>query len=318
MWIIHFILLLAASVTHTSTDPLYWEHGASATHTLIEASGSVPALDAVFTKDCLLVRSRKTERKAQLRQANFLVDLSEVARQQMNIRTGLRVLRETQPHIQSKFVTCPTCHFEYQQLRPVGYFDCQTLCHVERSQMIDNLDKLTEVLNLQSNEREVSFSKAWIRVQQDSEADGKYLVNYKLGVNHGVDYVPLFPINTLNYQPNVCYDHLDGKATTVSNCSELGADLKYWSNRLGQSKEQYWGKTHLQLLVRAVMASKFFQLQRAKLVNQTSTMADFQMQRLRFEIVLPRSRIAQQLSTEKATCICHRPVSQMDLSLIHI
>ena len=41
----------------------------------------------------------------------------------------------------------------------------------------------------------------------------------------------------------------------------------------------------------------------------------FQRKHLRFEIVLPRSRIAQEQESEKASCLCHRPVSQLRLGL---
>ena len=99
-------------------SPLGWHYGTYGLHTLIPASRTKPALDAVLAKECLLLRKRKSEQKAQMVQANFLVDLSEIARQEDNIRAGIRVLRQAQPKIDTGFSTCPTCHFEYLHHNP--------------------------------------------------------------------------------------------------------------------------------------------------------------------------------------------------------
>ena len=314
-----FILIIHLVITPAQQDPpvspLSWQYGSSEMHHLIQASSTKPALDAVLADECLLLRKRTSEQKAQLVQANFLVDLSEVARQEDNIRTGIRVLREAQPELKTAFSTCPTCHFEYLQHKNVTYFECDTLCKVERSGMVDNLEKIEEAFHLKEHGSNLDLGKIWIRTDQESKNKGKFLVDYKVQVADGAHLVPIFPINTVNHLPTVCYDHADGRPTRISECKDLGAEIKYWNNRRGTGKDTFYERTHLKLLIRLVLSKDYLFYKDKGLINDTVSMAMFQRKNLRFEIVLPRSRIAQEQESEKASCLCHRPVSQLRLGL---
>ena len=314
-----FILIIYLGTTLAQPDPsvspLSWQYGSSEMHHLIQASSTTPALDAILADECLLLRKRTSEQKAQLVQANFLVDLSEVARQEDNIRAGIRVLREAQPELKTAFSTCPTCHFEYLQHKNVTYFECDTLCKVDRSGMVDNLEKIEEAFHLEGHGSKLDLGKIWIRTDQESKNKGKFLVDYRVQVADGGHFVPIFPINTVNHLPTVCYDHANGRPTRISECKNLGAEIKYWSNRRGTGKDTFYERTHLKLLVRLVLSKDYLFYRDKGLINETVSMTMFQRKHLRFEIVLPRSRIAQEQESEKASCLCHRPVSQLRLGL---
>ena len=297
--------------TTSSVEPLSWNQNVQQTHNLIPAKNNSPSLDAVLASDCLLLRNKKSEQKAQIVQANFLLDLSDVGRQSENIRSGIRQLRHAQPVMHTDFQTCATCSFEYIQLQRVNYFDCSTLCHVEKATMIDNLQKLEEIFQLQQDLGGHAFKKVWIRTEQKSKSDSRYLVNYNITVPYGNRWVSVFPVNTYNWHPNVCYDHVDGKVAKISACRSLGADVRYWQTRLGTSSGKYYTKTHLKLLLRAVPAPQYFIWKQNKKINSTVSLVQFQQKHLHFEVVLPRSRVAAVQDTEKASCFCHRPVSHL-------
>ena len=150
---------ITGTATGKASKPLYWEYGKYGIHNLIQSDHDTPSLDAVLTNECLLLRKRKSEQKAQMVQANFLVDLSEVGRSQENIRAGIRVLRQAQPQLESGFETCPTCHFEYMRFEKVTYFDCVTLCSIEHSNLVDNIDKMEEIYQLDSQRNGLNFQK---------------------------------------------------------------------------------------------------------------------------------------------------------------
>ena len=303
------------TATGTASKPLYWEYGKYGIHNLIQPDHGTPSLDAVLTNECLLLRKRTSEQKAQMVQANFLVDLSEIGRSQENIRAGIRVLRQAQPQLESGFETCPTCHFEYMRFERVTYFDCVTLCSIEHSNLIDNIDKMEEIYQLDSQRNGLNFQKAWIRTDQESTNKGKYLVDYHVQLADGNKHVSIFPVNTVNHLPVICYDHLDGKPSRISTCHSLGADIKYWNTRMGKDTAKFYAKTHLKLLVRAVLSQDYFLYKQKGLINDTFSMKDFQRKHLYFEIVLPRSRVANVQDNEKSTCFCHRPVSQVRVGI---
>ena len=313
-----FLCLLISGTTSsssTASQPLRWDYGQYGIHNLIPNDHDTPSLDAVLTKECLLLRKRRSEQKVQMVQANFLVDLSEIGRTQENIRAGIRVLREAQPQLESSFETCPTCHFEYMQFQNVTYFDCITLCSIEHSSMVDNIDKMEEIYQLASQTHGLSFQKAWMRTDQDSSNKGQYLVDYKVQVADGNKHVSIFPVNTVNHLPVICYDHLDGKPSKISTCHSLGADIKYWNSRMGEESTTYYSRTHLKLLVRMVVSQDYLLYKEKGLINDTFSMKDFQRKHLYFEIVLPRSRVAHVQDNEKSTCFCHRPVSQIRVGI---
>ena len=79
-----------------------------------------------------------------------------------------------------------------------------------------------------------------MRTDQDSSNKGQYLVDYKVQVADGNKHVSIFPVNTVNHLPVICYDHLDGKPSKISTCHSLGADIKYWNSRMGEESTTYY------------------------------------------------------------------------------